>query len=84
MMHKGDRFNGIRAHFLTDGLRRKARNLQSGEDYVDVMISREQDKPDQQNAELLNDYNQLQSQLGNYSQLLDQCLVIMTRQEQAL
>jgi hypothetical protein len=84
MMHKGGRFNAMRGHFLTDSLRRKARNLHSGEDYVDLMISREQDKSDQQNAELLNEYNQLQSQLGNYSQLLDQCLVIITRQEQAL
>ncbi|MEJ2619559.1 MAG: hypothetical protein P8163_04720 [Candidatus Thiodiazotropha sp.] len=84
MMHRGGRFNGMRAHFLTDSLRRKARNLHGGEDYVDAMMSREQQKPDQQNAELLNDYNQLRSQLGNYSQLLDQCLVITTRQQQAL
>jgi hypothetical protein len=84
MMHKGGRFNGMRAHFLVDSLRRKARNLHSGEDYVDVMISREQDKSDQQNAVLLNDYKQLKLQLGDYSQLLDQCLVIMTRQEQVL
>ncbi|MCG7981657.1 MAG: hypothetical protein JAY90_02780 [Candidatus Thiodiazotropha lotti] len=80
IMHRGDRFNEMRAHFLADSLRRKTRNLHAGENYVMAMIEREQENPELGRRELLEEYNQLQLHLGSYNQLMDECLAILNVQ----
>lgn len=80
IMHRGDRFNEMRAHFLADSLRRKSRNLHAGENYVMALIEREQEDPETAKSELLEDYSELQLQLGSYNQLMDECLVILSVQ----
>ncbi|MCG7897720.1 MAG: hypothetical protein JAY85_04595 [Candidatus Thiodiazotropha weberae] len=80
LMHRGNRFNEMRAHFLADSLRRKSRNLHAGENYVMSMIEREQENPEPGKLELLEDYNQLQLQLASYNQLMDVCLSILNVQ----
>ena len=84
MMHRGNRFSEMRAHFLADSLRRKTRNLHAGENYIIALIEREQENPEQGRKALLEEYNQLQLQLGSYNQLMDECLAIVNVQNEVL
>jgi hypothetical protein len=72
-MHKGQRINELRAHFLADDLRRKTKSLHTGEKYVTAMYDQLLEDPDPRKAVLLEQYEQL---LSDYNRLLDQCLSI--------
>lgn len=82
MMHKGDRFSELRAHFLVDDLRRKAKNMHEGKNYVLGMIERLQENQDDRLLPMIEQYNQLFLILGEYNQLIDQCLNIITSQKE--
>lgn len=83
MMHEGNRFNQLRAHFLGDDLRRKAKSMHQGESYVESKLVQLQENPDQRMTVLLEQYNQLRSLLGAYTQLIDESLNLMTLQHDA-
>ncbi|MES9940186.1 MAG: hypothetical protein ABW104_13980 [Candidatus Thiodiazotropha sp. 6PLUC2] len=82
MMHRGDRFSELRAHFLVDDLRRKAKIMHEGENYVLGMIERLQENQDDRLLPMIEQYNQLFLILGEYNQLIDQCLNIITSQKE--
>ena len=77
-MHKRNGFNGIRAHFLADDLRRKAKGLHEGEIYVVGRIERLREGPNGKKVTLLEQYDQLRLLLGDYNQIVDQCLSIIS------
>ncbi|MES9930573.1 MAG: hypothetical protein ABW158_20890 [Candidatus Thiodiazotropha sp. 6PDIVS] len=77
VMHKSDRFNEMRAHFLVDDLRRKAKSMHEGENYILGLIERLQEKQNDQLLPMIEMYNHLLLILGEYNQLIDQCLSII-------
>ena len=77
-MHKRNGFNSIRAHFLADNLRRKAKGLHEGEAYVVGRIEGLREEPNGKAAALLEQYDQLRLLLGDYNQVVDQCLNIIS------
>ncbi|MEW8027542.1 MAG: hypothetical protein AB2792_19560 [Candidatus Thiodiazotropha sp.] len=80
-MHKTDRVNSTRAHFLVDDLRRKASTLDQGLSHVTQRIMKKygvSEENEIQNTGISEEDSQLLSLLQDYSRLVNQSLQLVS------
>ncbi|MEJ2396587.1 MAG: hypothetical protein P8045_10815 [Candidatus Thiodiazotropha sp.] len=78
-MHQRNAFNKMRAHFMTDDLRRKSEGLKESLDYVNRHIQKLNEAPEdrESNEQLKKRDHDLLEMLGLYTDLVSQSLTLL-------